>query len=80
MAQLMFKIADEQAPDILQYKPNLPQAFVAFLDRTMTKGVAERLQDGEGFAAALRASLGGAACAQPFGAGGRRSKSLRIAL
>ena len=53
MAQLMFKIADEQAPDILQYNPNLPQALVAFLDRTMTKEVAERLQNGDTFAAAL---------------------------
>lgn len=53
MAQLMFKIADEQAPDILQYNPNLPQALVAFLDRMMTKEVAERLQNGDTFAAAL---------------------------
>jgi hypothetical protein len=70
MAQLMFKIADEQAPDILQYNPNLPQALAAFLDRTMTKELAERLQDGDTFAAALRETRGGAATAQPFGAGG----------
>ena len=70
MAQLMFKIADEQAPGILQYNPNLPQAFVAVFDRAMTKEVAEWFQDGEAFAAALRATMGGAAAAQPFGAGG----------
>ena len=79
MAQLMFKIADEQAPGILQYKPNLPQAFVAFLNRAMTKEVAERFQEGEAFAAALRATrgrCGGAALWR----GWRRYKSSRIAL
>ncbi len=70
MVQLMFRIADEQAPDILQYNPNLPRALVAFLDRTMPKELAERLQDGDTFAAALRETRRGAATAQPFGAGG----------
>ena len=70
MVQLMFRIADEQAPDILQYNPNLPRALVAFLDRTMPKELAARLQDGDTFAAALRETRRGAATAQPFGAGG----------
>lgn len=79
MAQRMFKIADEQAPGILQHNPKLPQAFVALLDRAMTKEVAERFQDGEAFAAALRATMrrcSGAALWR----GWRRYKSLRIAL
>ena len=63
MAQLMYKIANEHAPDILQYNPSLPPAFVAFLDRAMSKEAGERYQTGEEFAAALRATLGGAAAA-----------------
>src|SRR6266545_325081 len=63
MAQLMYKIANEHAPDILQYNPSLPPAFVAFLDRAMSKEAGERYQTGEEFAAALRTTLGGAAAA-----------------
>ncbi len=63
MAQLMYKIANEHAPDILQYNPSLPPAFVAFLDRAMSKEAGERYQTGEEFAAVLRATLGGAAAA-----------------
>src|SRR2546427_793600 len=63
MAQLMYKIANKHAPDILQYNPSLPPAFVAFLDRGMSKEAGERYQTGEEFAAALRATLGGTAAA-----------------
>jgi serine/threonine-protein kinase len=70
MAQLMFKIANEHAPDILQFNPNLPPAFVTFLDRAMAKDADERYQDGDAFAAALRGSVGGGAPAsQPAGGG-----------
>ncbi|MCX7151720.1 MAG: serine/threonine-protein kinase [Betaproteobacteria bacterium] len=64
MAQLMFKIANESTPDILQYNPSLPPAFVAFLDKAMAKDADERFQDGDSFAAALRATVGGGAVAQ----------------
>jgi serine/threonine-protein kinase len=64
MAQLMFKIANEPTPDILQYNPNLPPAFVTFLDKAMAKDADERFQDGDAFAAALRATLGGGVAAQ----------------
>ena len=60
MAQLMFKIANEPPPDILTVNPNLPPALVAFLDKAMAKDAEERYQTGEEFAAALRATLGGA--------------------
>ena len=60
MAQLMFKIANESAPDISAINPKLPPAFVAFLDRAMAKNAEERYQTGEEFAVALRATLGGA--------------------
>jgi eukaryotic-like serine/threonine-protein kinase len=59
MAQLMYKIANEPAPDILSINPSLPPAFVAFLDKAMAKDANDRYQTGEEFAAALRASMGG---------------------
>ena len=58
MAQLMYKIANEHAPDILKYNPSLPPAFVAFLETAMSKEVGERYQTGEEFAAALRIIFG----------------------
>ena len=58
MAQLMFRIANEHAPDILQFNPSLPPAFVAFLDKAMAKDADQRYQSGEEFAAALRATIG----------------------
>ncbi len=61
MAQLMYRIANEQAPDILTIKPSLPPAFVAFLDKAMAKDADERYRSGEEFAAALRATLSGSA-------------------
>ncbi len=59
MAQLMFKIANEPAPDILQFNPRIPPGLVAFLDRAMAKEAGERFQTGEEFAQALRAAVGG---------------------
>ena len=59
MAQLMYKIANEHAPDILSINPALPPALVAFLDKAMAKEADQRYQTGEEFAAALRATLSG---------------------
>jgi serine/threonine-protein kinase len=59
MAQLMYRIANEHAPDILQYNPSLAPTLVAFLDRAMSKEAGERYQTGEEFAGALRATVGG---------------------
>jgi serine/threonine-protein kinase len=58
MAQLMFKIANEPAPDILQFNARMPPALVAFLSRAMAKDAGERFQTGEEFAQALRACMG----------------------
>ena len=58
MAQLMFKIANEPAPDILQFNPKLPPALVAFPDRAMAKETEARFQTGDEFSQALRASVG----------------------
>jgi serine/threonine-protein kinase len=57
MAQLMYKIANEHAPDILKYNPSLPPGFVAFLDKAMSKEAEGRYQTGEEFAAALRSAF-----------------------
>jgi serine/threonine-protein kinase len=65
MAQLMYKIANEHAPDILSINPSLPPALVAFLDKAMAKEADQRYQTGEEFAAALRATLGGMGSGMP---------------
>jgi eukaryotic-like serine/threonine-protein kinase len=61
MAQLMFKIANEPAPDIRTVNPQLSPALSAFLARAMAKDAATRLQTGEEFAAALRACVAASA-------------------
>jgi len=61
MAQLMFKIANEPAPNILAFNPSLPRAIGAFLARAMAKDAGARFQTGEEFAAALRSSVAPAA-------------------
>src|SRR5437764_968048 len=63
MAQLMYRIANEHAPDILQLHPSLPPALVAFLDRAMAKDAGERYQTGVEFAGALRRTVGGPSAA-----------------
>ena len=63
MAQLMFRIADEAAPDIRGFNPGLSPALVAFLERAMAKEADQRYQTGEAFAAALRATAGDAGVA-----------------
>jgi len=68
MAQLMFKIANENPVDILSVNPNVPPALVAFLDRAMSKNPDERFQTGEEFAGALRAAMGGGAMPSPAAA------------
>jgi eukaryotic-like serine/threonine-protein kinase len=69
MAQLMYRIANEHAPDILQYNPSLPPAFVAFLDTAMSKEADQRYQTGEEFAAALRSTFGSSGAAAAAGGG-----------
>ena len=64
MAQLMFKIANEPAADILSVRSDLPPGLVAFLDKAMAKDADVRYQTGEEFAAALRASEGGGTAAE----------------
>jgi serine/threonine-protein kinase len=59
MAQLMYRIANEEAPGILQFNPDVPPAIVAFLERALAKDVDTRYQTGVEFANALRAAAAG---------------------
>ncbi|HRE18283.1 MAG TPA: serine/threonine-protein kinase [Rhodocyclaceae bacterium] len=58
MAQLMFKIANEPAPDILGVRPDLPPALAAVIDKALTKDPDQRYQRGAEMAADLRACQG----------------------
>ncbi len=59
MAQLMYRIANEDPPSILQYNPAVPPALVAFLERALAKDVEARFQTGTEFATALRSAAAG---------------------
>jgi serine/threonine-protein kinase len=76
MAQLMYRIANEHAPDILKLNPSLPPAFVTFLDKVMSKDADQRYQTGEEFAAALRSTLGSSGSAAAAASGGAVDISL----
>ena len=54
MAQLMFKIANEEPADIRTLNPAIPEGLAEVLKRAMTKDADQRYQSGEEFAAALR--------------------------
>jgi serine/threonine-protein kinase len=55
MTQLMFKIANEPPIDIMGLNPALPECVVAIIDKALAKNVADRYQNGEEFAQAVRA-------------------------
>jgi len=55
MAELMFKITNEPAPDILQVRPDLPPALSAVVRRMLSKLPEERYQDGDEVATQLLA-------------------------
>jgi eukaryotic-like serine/threonine-protein kinase len=54
MAELMFKIANEAAPDIGLVRVNLPPGLGAMVTKALAKQVDMRYQNGEDFAADLR--------------------------
>jgi serine/threonine-protein kinase len=54
MAQLMFKIANEEAADIRTLNPAVPDGLAEVIQRGMAKDADQRFQSGEEFAAALR--------------------------
>jgi serine/threonine-protein kinase len=59
MAELMFKIANEEAPDIRIIRKELPQSVVVVVAKSMAKQPDARYQDGDQFAADLRAAMAG---------------------
>jgi len=59
MAQLMFKIANETAPDVRGVRPDVPPCLAAIIERGLTKDMAQRYQTGAEFAADLRACIAG---------------------
>ena len=56
MAELMFKIANEAAPDIRLVHRGLPEDLAEVVAKSLSKLPADRYQDGDQFAAALRAT------------------------
>ena len=57
MAELMFKIANEEAPDIRVIRPELPTALADIVALSLSKRPETRYQDGNLFAADLRNAL-----------------------
>jgi CHASE2 domain-containing sensor protein/predicted Ser/Thr protein kinase len=72
MAELMFKIANEEAPDIRIVRPDLPASLANLVTLSLNKRPELRYQDGDQFAADLRgvmASLGAAQAGAPHPSG-----------
>ena len=57
MAELMYKIANEPAPDIRVIRPELPSSLAAVVAMSITKQADARYQDGDKFAADLYAAI-----------------------
>ncbi|MFM7332115.1 MAG: CHASE2 domain-containing serine/threonine-protein kinase [Brachymonas sp.] len=58
MAELMYKIANEDAPDIRIIRAEIPQQLADVVAMSLSKRPETRYQDGEQFAADLRAAMG----------------------
>ena len=59
MAELMYKIANEEAPDVRQLRHDLPLRLATVVARSLRKQPDARYQDGESMAADLVATLSG---------------------
>ena len=57
MSELMYKIANEEAPDIRVIRPELPQALADVVALSLSKRPETRYQTGEQFAADLRSVM-----------------------
>jgi serine/threonine-protein kinase len=57
MAELMYKIANEPAPDLLEVRKDLPAQLAQVVARALAKKPDQRFQDGDAFARELRAVL-----------------------
>jgi serine/threonine protein kinase/CHASE2 domain-containing sensor protein len=58
MAQLMFKIANEETPDIRLINDKIPDELVRVIHKGMSKDIEKRYQNGDEMAADLRAIFG----------------------
>jgi eukaryotic-like serine/threonine-protein kinase len=58
MAELMYKIANEEAPDIRIIRSEIPQKLADVVAMSLSKRPETRYQDGDQFAADLRAVMG----------------------
>jgi len=65
---LLFQIANDPHPDILQINPALPPALKAVIDKGLSKNPDERYQRGSELAAALRGVLAGLGKSAPAAA------------
>src|SRR5688572_4164596 len=54
MTQLMFAIANNPHPPILEYNPALPRVIVPLIDKILEKNLEKRFQTGQEFAEAIR--------------------------
>ncbi|MBA2962902.1 MULTISPECIES: protein kinase domain-containing protein [Ramlibacter] len=82
MAELMFKIANEEAPDIRVVRPDLPERLAHVVALSLAKKPELRYQDGDQFAGdlkALLAQLSGTAAAPASPAGTAAAVSLAAA-
>jgi CHASE2 domain-containing sensor protein/tRNA A-37 threonylcarbamoyl transferase component Bud32 len=68
MAELMYKIANEEAPDIRIVRKEIPERLANVVALSLSKRSETRYQDGDQFAADLRASLGDGFVAAPAAA------------
>ncbi|HZY17149.1 MAG TPA: serine/threonine-protein kinase [Ramlibacter sp.] len=80
MAELMYKIANEEAPDVRVVRQELPPALAAVVVRAMAKQPERRYQDGEAFAAELRALAVDAGTPRPAGDPGAQVRTAAFAL
>ncbi|MDD2880576.1 MAG: serine/threonine-protein kinase [Rhodoferax sp.] len=58
MAELMSKIAKQEAPDLRQIRPEIPEDLAVMVARLLRKAPQDRYQDGDALAADLSAHLG----------------------
>jgi serine/threonine-protein kinase len=57
MAELMYKIANEEAPDIRIVRKDIPDQLASVVARSLAKRSDQRYQDGDAFAADLRIAI-----------------------
>ena len=79
MAQLMYKIANEPAPDIRLVRQDLSERLADIVALSLSKTSETRYQDGDQFAADLRAVIAeGSAAPAPASGPGRPAKILPL--